>query len=427
MPPKKSSNLTKKTTDYISTDFPGVYYRESWKHMYQGRPEKTWVIRITIKGEIIKETVGKERNGVKLQDAVKRLGELMNGAPSKKALGEKALADLAAVNLLPTVQDFWDEHYKPHFSVMPKTKKDFPKQEARYSKHIKPVFGEKKLSEITAQDIDEFYRTSLIPKELAPQTQVHIMLILRRIFSHALDCELIEKDPCRRFKMPAIGDNRCLQWFRYEEMEKILRDLQNPTMLFQRVCHKNGVYDDLHDAVFLAVMTGMREGEIVALRWKDLKIESGVIWALDTKNKTTGFIPMPEQIKTLFLKRKKANASPGDLVFPAFKEKGYELSRFFAEALNKMGWNEGVGDRRQRYTFHSLRHTFISWQMIQTRGNIPVVQQLARHKTTAMTMRYTHVYQKAVAEAVNDMDAAFTLPKIETGKVVQIARPHATA
>jgi len=423
----KPTGSEKKTLSMTSVKkYPGLYFLESKKHMYQGHKERTWYVKVSRDGERIEEKVGRERDGVTLESARDRLFALQQGAPSKKEEREIQAAAEAeraaqAAKTPETVDWFWNKYYKPHFSVRPKSKKDFPKQESRYNKHLKPVFGNRLIVEVTKQEINDYYNNTLIPTGLAAQTQVHILLILCRIFEHALDCEIIDKDPARKFEMPKIGDNRRIQWWKYDEMEIVMKNLQNPRALFKgRFSHTPGFYEDLHDAVFLAVMTGMREGEIVKLRWRDVKLNIGTLWAMDTKNHTTGFIPMPKQISDMLAKRKENDAEPGDLVFPTFNGKGYELSRRFGLAVDKMGWNEGIEDDRQRYTFHTLRHTYISWKMIQEKGNVPVVQQLARHKTIQMTMRYTHVYNEQIKAAVQRVNEMFVLPKMELAEIIDI-------
>jgi integrase len=68
--------------------------------------------------------------------------------------------------------------------------------------------------------------------------------------------------------------------------------------------------------------------------------------------------------------------------------------------VNKLGFNNGVTDSRDKLVAHSLRHTFASW-LAMAGEPILTIQKLMGHKDIQMTLRYAHLspsHERAAAE-----------------------------
>lgn len=80
------------------------------------------------------------------------------------------------------------------------------------------------------------------------------------------------------------------------------------------------------------------------------------------------------------------------------------VSKAFFDAVKRLGLNDGVTDRRQRVTFHTLRHTFGSWLALE---GVPLrtIQDLMGHKTIAMTVRYSHLTPDHRIDALDKIGA----------------------
>jgi site-specific recombinase XerD len=59
-------------------------------------------------------------------------------------------------------------------------------------------------------------------------------------------------------------------------------------------------------------------------------------------------------------------------------------------AIDDLGLNNNVKDARQKVVFHTLRHSYASWLMMEG-ADILAVKELLGHSTTAMTERYSHL------------------------------------
>jgi integrase len=72
--------------------------------------------------------------------------------------------------------------------------------------------------------------------------------------------------------------------------------------------------------------------------------------------------------------------------------------------VDDCGFNEGVTDRRDRITFHTLRHTFASWH-VQNGTPLFTLRDLLGHHSISMTERYSHQDPKGLQTAAKTFDA----------------------
>lgn len=98
---------------------------------------------------------------------------------------------------------------------------------------------------------------------------------------------------------------------------------------------------------------------------------------------------------------------PEQLVFPDRNGKKIaSISKAFFRIVKELGFNDGITDRRQEVTFHTLRHTFASWLALQGESIITLKDMLG-HKSTAMTERYAHLVPDHKRKAAARLEEAF--------------------
>ena len=152
--------------------------------------------------------------------------------------------------------------------------------------------------------------------------------------------------------------------------------------------------------------TGLRKKEIVALKWKYLKLsdkESCVILpGTKTKNKKEAKQPLPPQVATVFSSyRKQTGVSDDERVFPNVKYRinTAELVREDLKAA-ELDLTDFAG---REIDFHSLRNSFISF-LANSDTPFKAVQALARHSDPKLTFNtYARIFQDTEKKAVSSL------------------------
>ncbi len=269
-------------------------------------------------------------------------------------------------------------------------------------KNFRAYFGEETMiSNIRYVDIETYQnhlRQKRIPgdKIRATATVNREISCLRHLFSKAVEWDLIEGSPFRRGRSLILKENNSrLRYLSADEISKLLAS-----------CPVH-----LRNIVICALNTGMRRGEILDLKWS--QIRDGFIYLHKTKTDEPRQIPVNETLEAVFHeirksqqigsehvfiyslknKRKEAPAPQGLKVINPIVGNGVkEVKRSFSTALKKAGI--------ENFRFHDLRHTFAS-HMVMRGASLKEVQELLGHKTMTMTLRYAHLGEEQKKKAVN--------------------------
>lgn len=152
---------------------------------------------------------------------------------------------------------------------------------------------------------------------------------------------------------------------------------------------------ELEVIVLLALTTGMRRGEIMGLRWRDLDLDRKLAVLHETKNNERRSAPLVPKVLELLIGRARSAHKQGDLVFKQpGTDKVIQLDFWFKEAV-KAANIEG-------FRFHDLRHTAASYLAMSgsTPGEIAAV---LGHKTLQMVKRYAHLSNEHTSAVVERM------------------------
>jgi integrase len=140
-----------------------------------------------------------------------------------------------------------------------------------------------------------------------------------------------------------------------------------------------------------AACTGVRRGEMLALRWMDVDTRNRRLYLRETKNGALRILPIPES--ALLVLNSLPQGASGDCVF-AGVDPGL-LSVYTKRVFKRIGAPDA--------SFHTLRHTAASW-MVQQGVDLYAVGQILGHKTPRMTQRYAHLSPEYMAGAVGKLD-----------------------
>lgn len=158
----------------------------------------------------------------------------------------------------------------------------------------------------------------------------------------------------------------------------------------------------------MAIYTGMRAGELAALRWDNIDFNKRLItvsgsFGGETKNGEVRFIPILDVLLSILMEWRRIN-SQSIYVFPnecgnMQGESARIFKQIFHRVLDATEFPKVIrsGKLKRYIVFHDLRHTFASHWMMNN-GNLFRLQKILGHKSSAMTQRYAHLEPSAFAE-----------------------------
>ncbi|MDN3508709.1 MAG: site-specific integrase, partial [Candidatus Neptunochlamydia sp.] len=223
-----------------------------------------------------------------------------------------------------------------------------PKDAKNINRHLlrwKEELGFSILSKIKSEDLSKIRdklltETTSRRKERSPSTVVCYISSLSHLFSVAIN----ENGGLDQRKSREI----------HEKTKK--RSRANPLLTKRRSKNllqecKNSRSSYLFTIVLIALQTGMRQGEILSLKWEDIDFENQWIYLKQTKNDTPRTVPITQDILNL-LKYSIEKISP--LVFPSPMniEKPIDIRKAWVTALKRA--------KIENFLFHDFRHTTAS-------------------------------------------------------------------
>jgi integrase len=277
-------------------------------------------------------------------------------------------------------------------------------------KHIFPVLGHIPVQKLTPQKVQAFY-TRKQQEGLSAKSVNNIHGMLHKALDHAVRWGLAPRNVCDAVSLPKQR-RRDIQPLTEKQARQLLASAQG---------HK------LEGLLILAVTTGMREGELLALKWQDINFEArslhirhsmgyipgqGYLEFEPKTSKGRRKIVLPpfvcEALKQHRARQLEARLKAGtrwqdqDLVFcniyGGFLDPAHLRQRF-----DKLLKDAGLPDVR----FHDLRHSAATI-LLSMGVHAKVVQEILGHSQISMTMdTYSHVLPSMQQEAMDKLDDLF--------------------
>jgi len=245
--------------------------------------------------------------------------------------------------------------------------------------HLVRAFGERKLGALRAMDVEGYKAKRLV--RVSPATVNRELATLRHMYRKAVEWEYVKASPManvRQFKEPPGR-------VRYLTTDEIKR------LLCQCAAH-------IRPIMVMALNTGMRKGEILKLRWRDVDLENRRIIVVNSKNNETRMIPINQTLFEVFgrLKDGKGAGSRSGFVFTGEDGRPLgDIKKGFTAAVRRAGIED--------FRFHDLRHTFASY-LVMSGVDLRTVQQVLGHTELKMTLRYAHLSSGHVLKSLERLD-----------------------
>lgn len=286
----------------------------------------------------------------------------------------------------PTLDEVW-EKYLPWAQ---QNKKTWEQDQMVYSRHLKPLFGNKPLDKISPFDIESF-RSKLkksenrVGKPYTPASINRYCQLLSGLFTKAFQWNLYDgENPYRKVNKLKENNTR-IKFFSGDELDR-LHEVLN-------------VWPDRMTASFIyfALYTGVRRGEIFKLKWQDIDLSDPSKPTMILRDPKCGIdqaLPLSENaLETL-------QSVPTDIKSDfIFYGRDGKQRKDFRRPWHRVRKAAGLDD----FHFHDIRHHFAS-QLVSNGMDILTVSQLLTHKDVRTTQRYAHVNNSALRDAVNLSD-----------------------
>lgn len=278
------------------------------------------------------------------------------------------------------------------------SKKKAQRQEKSFIKGwlARPDFAEKPLAALRSSDFADYRDKRL--KVVATQTVRHELKVIAHLFNVAAkEWGIAVTNPLANIKMPSQGKARERRLSPAEECY-LLAAAENSGAVDKN--GKSRANPWISPIIRFAIATAMRQGEILALTWKNIDKAKALATLEDTKNGERRVVPLaPSALAVL-------DALPRTLRGPVFATT--------TEALVQ-SWKRAVVRARRAYLadcdkqkaevdpdylvdlhFHDLRHEAIS-RLFELGLDAMTVSEISGHKTLSQLKRYTHLSKQDVA------------------------------
>ena len=231
----------------------------------------------------------------------------------------------------------------------------------------------------------EGYQQELLSEGKAPATINRRVAMLKHLFHKANDWGWVDDGTLRavrKVKMLKEPAGR-LRYLSPDEVQRLLAECRNPL---------------LKAVVTVALNTGMRQGEILGLKWENVDLRNGFILIGHSKNGDRREIPINGAVRDVLggIVRR----IDSGFVFCDGQGMAFKGGRnAFVNACRRAGLHD--------FHFHDLRHSAASF-MAMAGIDLMSIKQILGHKTIQMTLRYSHLTSGHLRKAVDAIDQALT-------------------
>jgi integrase len=310
------------------------------------------------------------------REEAKRLKRLVDGGADPVGEQEENRAAATAADLCAR----FERDYLPR--NRPSTQRVYRQQ---IRTEILPTFAKAKVAAISHADVDGFHH------RLSARTPTHAnrtIAVLSRMFSLAVRWGWRSDNPCKGVERNQ--ENKRHRYLTHTEIARLSEALA-------------GLRDQsAANAVRLLLLTGARQGELLAARWADIDLEAK-IWAKPastTKQATLHRVPLSGAACRLLAQMRKQADDDADWIFPA-RGGGHRPH------VNEAWIKARKAAKLDGLHLHDLRHTFAS-TLASAGLSLPVIGALLGHSTPVTTHRYAHLFDDPLRAATERASAILT-------------------
>jgi integrase len=294
-----------------------------------------------------------------------------------------------------TFRSFVEDRWKPDlYPTLKFSSKKF--YDNMVDAHLMPVFGDTQLRLLTKDRVQSFL-TAKAQCDSSWKTVKHIRTAFGSILEAAVRDELLASNPVRRTRLPRRGPVDEKSPIEMETVKELIEKLAEPS----------------RSIASLLAMTGLRIGELLALRWQDIDLEKGLLSVNQTvyeghfdepkSRRSKRRIPLGPKCVEILAALKRTEATPSTLVFSA--RNGSPLSR--RNLLNRQLKPAAKALKLTGVNWHWFRHAHATF-LDSTGAPIGTTQALLGHSSSEITRgTYIHSVPADARQAVEGVERLF--------------------
>jgi integrase len=280
------------------------------------------------------------------------------------------------------------------------------------NRHISPTLGRKKLRELTRTEVRALYAAK--GRELSSRSADYIHVTLQKALSHAMRDDLVPRNVAAGERPRSSRSSQEIKALDREQVRALL----------------GAVMGQRNEALYVvALHTGLRQGELLGLKWADLDLterrlsvrralkvtDHGLDFGPPKNRASRRSVPLSKTaVVVVQAHRTRQNEErlrlgelwqDHDLVFPNRVGKPMDHGNLYDREYKPLLNKAGLGD--ECFTFHSLRHT-IATELFNQRKRPKIIQSLLGHSSIVQTMdTYSHLLDDVDDDEVGGLDEAF--------------------
>jgi integrase len=312
-----------------------------------------------------------------------------------------------------TLRSFIEETYTPWAEANIRTSaKTIARLKSGFAEHL-----DRKLGDLTPWIIEK-WRAERIREGAKPATINRDLTDLKSSLTKAVGWGLIEANPIVGVKPSKVDLGRAPRFLSPVEETQLRRALDAREERIRQERESANAWrternyellpdlrsfafaDYLKPLVLLSLHTGMRRGELFALTWQSIDLESAriTVHGATAKSGRTRHLPLNSEALAVLCGWRDQSADTTRLAFPGKNGTAFNNVRRSWEGVLKAA-------KITRFRWHDLRHTFAS-NLVMAGVDLNTVRELLGHSDYAMTQRYAHLAPEHKAAAVARLVAA---------------------
>jgi integrase len=265
--------------------------------------------------------------------------------------------------------------------------------------HVVPALGDRRLKDLRPADVQALY--GRIMARRSRKTCLNVHRVLKEALQHAVRLEVVGRNVCDAVMPPRAPSHKVVPPS-LQEIDRIF-ELADAT-----------AYGPV---VRLCVLTALRQGELLQLRWDDVDLAAGMLYIRTAKHDSAGAVTLSQEAVDLLIAHNVDQSRQFTNFGPAYK-RDWVFTNAIGKQMDagglKRAWLKRVQPHLERHVrFHDLRHAHASL-LIAAGVHPKVIQERLRHRHISTTMDiYGHLMPGMQREAAQRIDEALSAPRGE--------------